>query len=119
MTTGNTRLRRPSPVGRKSRPGAGRTGDGVQVFIVFGIVPVGHLKGHRNVLVLATVLARGPSGWPGHQPGPGRYILGLARRVELELFFVFLFRVFGHGGIIKPTADLVVKAGKEDRPRRR
>jgi len=60
-----------------------------------------------------------PSGWPGHQPGPGRYILGLARRVELELFFVFLFRVLGHGGIIKPTADLVVKAGKEDRPRRR
>ena len=32
MTTGNTRLRRPSPVGRKSRPGAGRTGDGVEVF---------------------------------------------------------------------------------------
>ena len=62
MTTGNTRLRRSSPVGRKSRPGAGRTGDGVEVFIVFGIVPVGHLEGHGNILVLATVLARGPSG---------------------------------------------------------
>ena len=81
MTTGNTRLRRPSPVGRKSRPGAGRTGDGVEVFIVFGIVPVGHLKGHGNVLVywlpyspgvpLAVWMARTPAWSREIYPRPG------------------------------------------------
>jgi len=65
-------------------------------------------------LVAATVFARSfPRGAHGQQPGLGQGDIanGLTCRVELELFFVFLFRVFGHGGIIKSAADLVVKAG--------
>jgi len=89
-------------VGRKSRPGAGRTGDGVEVFIVFGILPGGHLEGHGNVLVLTTVITRGfPGRLHGQDTslGKGNIANGLTFAGEVELLLV-LALVFSHGGII-------------------
>ena len=64
-------------------------------------------------MVAATVFARSfPRGAHGQQPGLGQGDIanGLTLPGEVKLFF-FLALVFGHGGIIKSTADLVVKAG--------